>query len=125
MINLKSVIQTTLCALIVSFSLATSAQTSNQPQPEYFIEIKSITVDSYVALHNTLKTDGTFEISSACIPAHILKIRIKNGSQEAAAFKQNFELLSQTAGINDVTVLSDYNEEKFIDRCAVARAAGQ
>lgn len=125
MINLKSIVQTVFCFLIVSFSLTTKAQTSN-PNPEfYFVEMKTITVDSYVTLHNTLKTDGSYEISSACIPAHILKIRSLSGTQDFATFKQNFELLSQSAGLMQSTILTEYNEDKFVDRCSAARSAGQ
>jgi len=125
MINLKSFVQKVLCLLIVSFSLTTKAQTSDQKLTEYFVKIQSINIDNYVKLHNTLKSDGSYEISSACIPAHILKISIINGNQDFAAFKQNFELLSQEAGISQLTILTDYNEEKFMNSCAAARSEGQ
>ena len=125
MIILKSIIQTVLCILIVSLSFDTKAQSPASNPEYYYVEIKSITVDSYVSLHNTLKNDGTYEIKSACIPAHVLKIRKISGTQDLAAFSQNFDLLSIESGLTQITVLPNYSDEKFVERCSTERSSGQ
>lgn len=125
MINLKSAIQTVFCLLLISISASVSAQSPATSSQDFYVEISTLNVESYVRLHNALKTDGELEITSACIPAHVIKVQSKASSETLASFTQKFGLIAQQAEILNVLVMESFTEEQFMDRCAQARSQGQ
>lgn len=109
-----------ICAFIMLvFSTSTFAQSTSTPSIMY-IECSAITPEKYGALLTSLKNNPDFEVGEACVPAHVISIKLKkegNVQQQFNGFK------AQTAAVQlgDLKLLADYNDDKFMDRCSQAR----
>jgi hypothetical protein len=99
------------------YALSVSASGQSLPKGTlFYVEIPNLQVDGYVELVNTLKSDGHFEVQTACIPAHVLTIVVIAPSNETA-----FDQLAILSGLNSVSHLSNFTQEVFEQRCLDAR----
>lgn len=104
-----------LSAFLITAFHSLSAQ-SLPTGSRFYVEIPNLQVESYTTLYQTLKSDGKFEIETACIPAHVLTIVVKSET-DLDAFKQ----LAAFSGLNNTIHLAAFNEELFESKCLEAR----
>lgn len=109
-----------ICAfMFLIFSNSSFAQSASTPSIMY-IECSAITPEKYGALLTSLKNNPDFEVGEACVPAHVITIKLKHDGN----LQQQFNgFIAQTASIQlgEVKLLADFNDEKFMDRCSQAR----
>lgn len=103
-----------------------AAKAQNSPQnPQYFYVLApQLNVENYEAIHHKIKQDGRFEISSACIPSHVMKIKVIGSGMQSNAVLANqttFKELISNTGVGNITTPASYTEEMFMDACRAAR----
>lgn len=109
-----------ICAfMLLIFSSSSFAQSSSAPSIMY-IECSAITPEKYGALLTSLKNNPDFEVGEACVPAHVITIKLKHGGNMEQQFN-GFKSQTATLQLGEVKLLADYNDDKFMDRCSQAR----
>lgn len=112
-----------VCAtLILSFSTTSSFAQTASPIEIIYIESNQLTPEVYGELLNKFKNDPVFEISEACVPAHVLSVKIKtSGENTKSAIFNAFKQKASNTSLTELSLLEDYNDEKFMTRCSNAR----
>lgn len=112
-----------VCATL--FFLFTStpslAQTGNSIDIIY-IESQQLTPEIYGQLVKQFQQDNIFEIGEACVPAHVFSVKIKEGTTgDIQSLFTAFKSKVSNTSLTQMSLLSDYNDEKFMNRCSAAR----
>ena len=69
-----------------------------------YVECSAITPEKYGALLNSLKNNPDFEVGEACVPAHVISIKLKhdgNVQQQFNGFKNQCFLLTLATNQSD------------------------
>ncbi|HEY8404028.1 MAG TPA: hypothetical protein VIK71_05410 [Flavobacteriales bacterium] len=106
-------------------SFTSYAQTTeNNPVNDHllYIHTDDITVEKFQSLQLLLKTNTDYQIAEACVPAKIISVKNLKSKEADIAFADVKALLS-SAQIKSVSLASDYNDQKFLDKCISARRA--
>jgi hypothetical protein len=117
----------TIFILFISLTLihfGSKAQNSTQNPQYFYVLAPQLNVENYEAIHHKIKQDGRFEISSACIPSHVMKIKVINSGMQTSSVVTNqttFKELISNTGVGNVTTPTAYTEEMFMDACRAAR----
>jgi len=119
--NIKSTFHLIAIVSVLLISTFSSAQ-SSQNNGLIYLQTDDITVEKYQALQTILKNNDLFSVKEACVPAHVISVRIPQ-SELSANLLQQIKSVVASAGIHSVAVLEDYNDEKFIQKCSSARTA--
>lgn len=117
----KSAFAALLLTLSILFiSNEVPAQTTVSQDRLIYIESAELNTESFGKIVHALKGNSEIEVGEACVPAHIMSIRIKTNtvSSEKAAgeFKSRTNEILKT-----VSILENYNDEIFMSRCSAAR----
>ncbi len=110
-------------ALAFACACAVSAVAQSNPSTDvFYVRIDNLDVDNYATLHHTLKADGRFLIDLACVPAHLLLVKMV-GERDADLSKNlaAFQALATNAQLANATLLPDFDSRKFTDACAATR----
>ena len=113
-----------ICA-VISLPTLSNAQSAPANSQVFFVQCGSLNVSNYADLHNKLKVDNHFIISTACVPAHVLAITVSNQSLVSNGVNVNYEsfrLLAAQVNIPDMQLLTNYNSELFEAQCRNARS---
>jgi|GEM_PF-5215592 len=86
-----------------------------------YLQADDITVEKYQALQNALKSHSEFTVKEVCIPAHVIAINQLTGNPDEQAFAQ-FKSIAATVNILNISLRTDYNDEKFLQKCKSARS---
>jgi hypothetical protein len=108
-------------ALLNTGFCQSNSQTTNEQV--FYVQCDDLDFEKYRQLDATVKSNGHFSVITACIPAHVLTVRVNPGAQalsNAAEF-EHFRTLCETAGILQTSLLSNYNKQMFEDQCRSAR----
>jgi hypothetical protein len=109
-----------ICAfMLLIFSNSSFAQSASTPSIMY-IECSAITPEKYGALLTSLKNNPDFEVGEACVPAHVISIKLKTDGNVQAQFN-GFKNQTANVQLGEMKLLADYNDEKFMERCSAAR----
>ena len=109
-----------ICAfMFLIFSNTSLAQGDSTPSIMY-IECSAITPEKYGALLNSLKNNPDFEVGEACVPAHVISIKLKKEGNTQQLFN-GFKSQTASLQLGDVKLLADFNDDKFMERCSQAR----
>jgi hypothetical protein len=100
-------------------------QSSSQPTNEqvFYVQCNDLDFEKYRQLDAAVKNDGHFAVITACIPAHVLTVRVNPGDQalsNSVEFEQ-FRALCENAEILQTSLLSNFNKQMFEDQCRSAR----
>lgn len=113
------------CLVILSFiSVSSFSQTTQSSEQVFYVQSVDLNVDNYANLHNKLKSDGRFVISSACIPAHVMIIKVTSNELLSFGVPANFEIfrsLTSQVNIGAVQLLASFNNQLFEEQCKSAR----
>lgn len=113
-----------LSVSILSAGQSNSSQPSVETNQTFYVQASDLNLDRYSDLHVRIKNDGKFSISTACVPAHIMEIKILN-TPTIGSVNAGFELfraLCIESQIQQVTLLSDFNYSLFEQQCKSARS---
>ena len=113
-----------ICA-VCALPLFTVAQTTPVISDVFYVQSNSLNVTNYADLHNKLKVDLNFVIETACVPAHMLTIRLVNTSLVSNGVNANYEsfrLLASQVNISDMQLLTNFSNELFEEQCRNARS---
>jgi hypothetical protein len=116
---------TFLILLSLLFSNA-KAQNSSPTQDPVFIYVScpDINFEKYKELDQLLKTDTRFAVETACIPAHVLTVRINSAANEVLNLSSDFERfrnLCFSAGMETVNMNPTMTKDSFEAQCKSAR----
>lgn len=111
-----------LVFLLVSFDSSAQSVSANHSSGLMYIATEDITVEKFQALQNTLKTNSSFSVKEACVPAHIISVRVHSGTPNDQSFAE-FKTILSSVDIKTVSLKPDYNDEKFLQKCSSARTA--
>lgn len=111
-----------ICAfMLVCFSFAANAQSTSTPSSNLmYVECSAITPEKYGELLTRLKNHPDFEVGEACVPAHVITIKLKHAG-DVNQFFTSFKSNTTSIQLGEVKLLADYNDEKFMNRCSQAR----
>ncbi len=110
-----------ICAIVLS-SFAQSTTTTTESDI-FYVRIDNLNTDNYAVLYHKLKADGRFTIDLACVPAHVLKIKMIGDRSEVLSENLNaFQELTAQAQLATPRLLADYDAQKFFDACAATRS---
>jgi hypothetical protein len=117
---------TFFCLSIILFCspLLLSAQSNQVEEHIFYVQSNELNVDNYASLHEKLKSDGRFTISTACIPAHVMVVKVISPALLSSAADANYELFRTLAvqiQIGQWQLLSNYNKQIFENQCLSAR----
>jgi hypothetical protein len=120
---MKQSIRHLLLVLAVCCSMAAFSQSSNSTAENGgYVKSKDLNVDTYIEFAKAIKADGRFEINSACIPAHLFHVRMKDGSSISSAEWTILEQMAKNFGLLEFIVLQDYTDNKFMEDCSAKRS---
>ncbi|MEZ4800346.1 MAG: hypothetical protein R2809_11360 [Flavobacteriales bacterium] len=81
-----------------------------------------MTPEIYGQLVKQFQTDNTFEVGEACVPAHVFTVKIKDGATgDINSLFNAFKSKVSNTSLTQMSLLSDFNDEKFMNRCSSAR----
>jgi hypothetical protein len=110
-----------ICAIVLS-SFAQSTTTTTESDI-FYVRIDNLNTDNYAVLYHKLKADGRFTIDLACVPAHVLKIKMIGDRSEVLSENLNaFQELTAQAQLASPRHLADFDAQKFFDACAATRS---
>ncbi|MBL0315841.1 MAG: hypothetical protein IPP69_08685 [Flavobacteriales bacterium] len=105
-------------------SIRHDAQSTPQIAQYFYVLASDLNVDNYATLHQQVKNDGRFEIASACIPSHVLKIKVIGSTSLSNSTDDNkvaFKTLISTISLGTIATPENYNEQMFMDACRASR----
>lgn len=109
-----------ICAfMLLIFSSSSFAQSASTPSIMY-VECSAITPEKYGALLTSLKNNPDFEVGEACVPAHVISIKLKHDGNVEQLFT-GFKNQTASLQLGEVKLLADFNDDKFMERCSQAR----
>ncbi|MBX7051418.1 MAG: hypothetical protein K1X54_05250 [Flavobacteriales bacterium] len=117
----------TILLLTIAFSMSlmsTHAQNAPQNGQYFYVLATNLNVDNYATLHQQLKNDGRFEITSACIPSHVMKIKVISTNGQNTTLESNKETFKSFIGnisLGAISTPANYSEQMFMDACKAAR----
>jgi hypothetical protein len=121
--NLKKIAGIVCLTCAIVFSSFAQSSTTNAESDVFYVRIDNLNTENYAVLYHKLKADGRFTIDLACVPAHILKIKmIGNRSQVMAENVSAFQELTAQSQMATPRHLADYDAQKFFDACAATRS---
>lgn len=102
------------------------AQSQQQEERVMFIQIENLTPDDYFKIDGHFKTNDQIKVKQACIPAEVLMFSISPSN--TLSLDENFNqvkgiVLEKTA-LQKVSILAEYSEQDFLDRCKMFRMGG-
>ncbi|MFZ4784803.1 MAG: hypothetical protein ACOYLH_04945 [Flavobacteriales bacterium] len=111
-----------ICAfLLVCLSYSANAQsTSTSNSNLMYVECSAITPEKYGELLTRLKNHPDFEVGEACVPAHVITLKLKHSGDLNQLFS-TFKTATSSVQLGEVKLLADFNDEKFMNRCSQAR----
>jgi hypothetical protein len=119
---------TLLFTIMLTCALAGFSQSGNTgntaAEQVFFVQCDDINFDKYTNLHNRLKNDGRYTIATACIPAHVLTIKVSQSASLNATVESNYNAFRELASlveIDQMQLLANYNTQMFESQCRSAR----
>jgi hypothetical protein len=112
------------CAALFTFN-ASSQTTTSEPMVVY-LEIPTLSVETYPTYLEVVGKSASFEAKEACTPAKVVTVRLKTGRNEEIT-RSTEQLLSELskAGFSGAKRLPAFNDKAFMERCKAARYSGQ
>lgn len=91
-----------------------------------FIQIENLTPDDYFKIDGTFKTNDQIKVKQACIPAEVLMFSISpsNSLSLDENFNQVKGVVLEKTSLHKVSILAEYSEQDFLDRCKMFRMGG-
>jgi len=109
-----------LFLLTVSF-VAGAQSTQGVSAEKWYLDLPSLNTDNYVTLHETLKSHARFEIQEACVPAHVVVIRLRSGVTPSSDDSSKLQQILTAKGFANVAPMATQTPESFMERCRSAR----
>lgn len=116
----------TFLILLSVFFFSANAQNAspNQEPAVIYITCPDIDFEKYKQLDQLLKTDTRFTVTTACIPAHVLTVRVNSNSNELLNLNSEFDRfrnLCMSAGMESLSMNPNMTKDSFEMQCRSAR----
>jgi hypothetical protein len=103
-----------------------SAQTDNSGDRVMFIMIEDLSPDAFQKIGEALKNDNSIKINQACVPAEVIMFDIP--ASNTLSLDENFNnvrgKVMENTSLRKVSILAEYSEQDFMDRCKMFRMGG-
>ena len=103
-----------------------SAQSNSNEERVMFIQFQNLNPDDYFKIDGAFKSNDQISVKQACIPAEVLMFSISPSNN--LSLDENFNLVKGTVlektNLNKVSILAEYSEQDFMDRCKMFRMGG-
>lgn len=86
-----------------------------------YVDCSALNPENYGILMKQFKENPQLELGEACVPAHVLSVRIKDRNLTEAQGFEAFISKAAGLGLGDISLLADYTDESFMNRCKAAR----
>ncbi len=91
-----------------------------------FIQIENLTPDDYFKIDGAYKSNDQIKVKQACIPAEVLMFSISPSN--SLSLDENFNQVKGTVlektDLHKISILAEYSEQDFLDRCKMFRMGG-
>lgn len=116
--------------LVFFFAGVCSSGIKAQNDPEervMFIQIKNLTPDDFQKVSQIFHNDAQLNIKQACVPAEVIMFTVPAGNQQS--LDENFNRVRgafmENTSLRDISILAEYSEQDFMERCKMFRAGEQ
>lgn len=97
------------------------AQTNPIQDGIIYVDCSALNPENYGNLMKQFKENAQLELGEACVPAHIISIRVKDRNLSEAQGFEVFKAKASGLGLGNLNLLADYTDESFMNRCKAAR----
>jgi hypothetical protein len=121
-------LKSTLCLKAIFFAAITFITLSGFSQQNdervLFIHIKNLTPDDYFKISNSFSSEGSIFIKQACVPAEVIMFGISPSNK--LSLDDNYNAVKgvvlEKTNLTKVSILAEYSENDFLERCKMLRA---
>ena len=116
-----------ITGLMMGFTTSLDAQTPNSGERVMFIQIQNLNPDEFQKIAHTFKDNDQLNVKQACVPAEVIMFSVP--SSNTLSLDENFNRVKgsvlENTTLTSVSILAEYSEEDFIDRCKMFRSGEQ